>query len=101
MPSFEINEFVVLVIFSISFLILTYYILKSKRRPNAFFWGFAFLFMNSVFTNLEAFMYPDILNILEHFSVVPAGLLFAMAAYQNYQSIRETARNVRGLTRKR
>ncbi len=75
MPTFEILEFIALIIILIP-LSFTYYILKKRRDLFPLLPGACFLILSYIFTNLEAVAVPEFFNFMEHFSTLIGGVLF-------------------------
>ena len=79
---FDTTEFISLIVTTIGLLIITFiYFLKGikKNKEDLFdvrliFIIFIFLFLNRLFTNIEALYYKEFFNLLEHISSALAGL---------------------------
>lgn len=50
-------------------------------RPSLLISSFVFFTMAAVFTNLESFLWPDLLNIVEHFCILVSTILLAVWTY--------------------
>ncbi|MFX1377267.1 MAG: hypothetical protein ACFFA0_15805 [Promethearchaeota archaeon] len=85
MPSFEINEFIVLIIISIPVAFSPYLLMKRKDIMK---WAPSYyaLFVTFLSTNVEAFVAPDGFNFMEHFFAMLAGIFMCLAAFYEYYS---------------
>ena len=79
---FDTSEFISLIAASISLVVLAYiwingekYGLHSKISARLMLLIFLFIFLNRLFTNVEALFYKEIFNLLEHLSSLAAGFV--------------------------
>lgn len=83
MPSFELLEFLalILVLFPFAF---AYFILKRRKDMIPLLPGATFLVLSFLCTNLEAFFAPEELNFLEHFFIMLMGISFLLGMIYRY-----------------
>ena len=87
---FDTTEFISLIITSIGFLIIIYlYFFKNIKEDKDGLLDvrlmliiFIFLFLNRLFTNIEALYYKEFFNFLEHISSGLAGLAAIMLCWK-------------------
>lgn len=76
------NELVNLLSGLAAILVLVF-IARRVERGKVYFFYWAFFSMLCAYTTtiLEGFFWPDFFNLIEHFSLAVAGILFAMGCY--------------------
>jgi len=90
---FDTTEFISLIVASIGFLIIIYlYFFKNIKEEK---YGlldvrlmliiFVFLFLNRLFTNLEALYYKEFFNYLEHVSSGLAGYTAILLSWKGFK----------------
>jgi len=83
MPSFELLEFLSLLLIVIP-LFFAYYLLKRRKDMLPLIPGAIFLMLSFLCTNLEAFASPDEYNFMEHFFIMLAGVSFLLGMGYRY-----------------
>ena len=87
MPSFELLEFLSLLLILIPFS-FAYYLLKRRRDMIPLLPGAAFLVLSFLCTIVEAFAAPDEFNFFEHFFIMLAGISFILGmGYRYYKKL--------------
>ncbi|TGJ99566.1 hypothetical protein EHO59_17120 [Leptospira semungkisensis] len=77
---FQLSEILNLIFDSIGLVvIIALYQIGMIPRYKLLFIAFLFVWLSSVFTVLEGFFLPDLLNFLEHFSFLLSGVFFLFA----------------------
>ncbi len=75
MPEFELLEFIPLLLCIIDFAFAPI-VIKKRKEMLLVVPGASFLALSFLFTNIEAFVAPDLFNFLEHFFIMLAGISF-------------------------
>ena len=83
MPSFELLEFLALVLVLCPFA-FSYYILKRRKDMFPLLPGATFLVLSFLCTNLEAFAAPEEFNFLEHLFIMLMGISFLIGISYMY-----------------
>ncbi len=86
MPSFEVNEFIVLIFMSAgigTFLLSCYY----RRVMLKYLPAFASFWFTLFSTNMEAFAAPDFFNFMEHFCLMLSGIFMMLALISDVMAI--------------
>ncbi|MFX1500108.1 MAG: hypothetical protein ACFFDH_03990 [Promethearchaeota archaeon] len=80
MPSFELFEFLIFLIFIAGMFNIPY---MSKHRKDIMKYapGIMFLLLSVIFTNVEAFILPELFNFFEHFCILLSGVSMAIAMF--------------------
>lgn len=71
-------------------LIFFFYRIGIIHRYTYIFTGFACVWLSNVFTVMEGFVFPEILNILEHVSFFASGIFFFIGILDYFRTIRNT-----------
>ena len=86
--SADAAEYIILIYSSVLILFAFFYVIQQQSREEwSFFFILVLLFLGTVFTILEEFLWPNLLNLLEHFVGVflPALFLF-LFTFSYYRS---------------
>ena len=79
MPSLEITELILVILFPLS--IITFLYIATKRKEILYYIpGLVTLFITFLSTNVEAIIEPDLFNFLEHFFILLTGILLFIGA---------------------
>jgi len=87
MPSLEITELILLIMFPAA---IVYLIFAATKRKDVLYYipGFIALYITFISTNVEAFIAPDLFNLFEHLFILITGILLSLGAlldaYFNY-----------------
>lgn len=91
--NFDATEFISLFVASIGFLIIiSIYFFKGINKEKEdlldirlIFIIFLFLFLNRLFTNIEALFYKEFFNLLEHLSSALAGIAAIILGWKGFK----------------
>ncbi|MHA1212881.1 MAG: hypothetical protein ACTSSH_10510 [Candidatus Heimdallarchaeota archaeon] len=79
MPSLEITELILVLLFPLSIIAFIY---AATKRKDVIYYipGFISLFITFLSTNMEAIVFPDLFNLLEHSFILVTGILLFLGA---------------------
>ncbi len=97
----EANEVITLIIVLFGyFSVVTCY--RDKPSTKWFLAGYTLLIIGMLATNLEAFVFPEIMNLIEHgIGVAGAGIVFLYWAYKHYSQEHFLSRKLQEINKER
>ncbi|RJQ18959.1 hypothetical protein C4580_06115 [Candidatus Woesearchaeota archaeon] len=79
----DVQELAVFLVVFVAFVLIAAEFRHHKKHVFLVL-AFSAILASVFFTNIEEFVYPEMMNAFEHVSLAAAGVLFAVTAYRNH-----------------